>query len=400
MKDKLVAGLDIGTTKICILIARIKAGEDFEILGVGTAPSQGLDKGVVTDIKKASSMIEIVVRKAEAGAGLKIKQIWVSIAGEHIQGINNQGFIKVERKDKIITSKEVEKALKEVSAVLRPSGREIIHVLPQEFVINGQNEVKDPIGMAGTTLGARAYIVTASSNCRQDIENSVRAIGYQCEGVTLQCLASSMATLSPDEENLGVVLLDIGGGTTDVAVFLKKGMRFTYVLGVGGNHITNDIAMAFHTSREKAEEIKIKYGAASPGYFKEGEEIEVEKVAERGIYKIKENDLLEVIQPRVDEILKLVDRELEKSGYKDLITAGVVLTGGCSLLRGIKERAEKVLGLPTRIGYTYIREPEELSNPSYATAVGLILYGIKKRKEFASQDKLWVRIKKWLKEFF
>ncbi len=400
MKDKLIAGLDIGTTKICVLIARIKQGEDFEILGVGTAPSQGLTKGVITDIKKTSSMIKAAVRKAEARAGLKIKRIWVSIAGGHIQGTNSQGFIKIEKEDKRITSKEVEKALEETSHIILPSDKEIIHILPQEFVINGQNEVKDPIGITGTTLGARAHVITASSNCRQDIENSVESLRYKCEGITLQCLASSMATLSPDEEDLGVALLDIGGGTTDLAVFLKKGMRFTYVLGVGGNQITNDIAVGFHTTKVKAEEMKIGYGAALPGYFKKEEGIEVEKVAERGVYRIKEKDLLGVIQPRVEEMFELVDKELKKSGYKDLITAGIVLTGGSSLLRGIKEKAEEVLGLPTRIGYTNIKDPQELANPIYATSVGLILYGIKRRKELASKAKFGVRVKKWLKDFF
>ncbi len=400
MKDKLIAGLDIGTTKICVLIARVKQGEDFEILGVGTAPSQGLKKGVISDIKKTSSMIKAAVRKAEARAGLKIKRIRASIAGNHIQGTNNQGFIKIEKEDKRITSKEVEKALEEASHIILPSGREIIHILPQEFVINGQNEVKEPIGITGTTLGARVHVITASSNCRQDIENSVESLGYKYEGVTLQCLASSMATLSPDEEDLGVALLDIGGGTTDLAVFLKKGMRFTYVLGVGGNQITNDIAVGFHTTKVKAEEIKIRYGAVLPGYFKKKEEIEVEKVAERGAYRIKEKDLLGVIQPRVEEMFELVDKELKKSGYKDLITAGVVLTGGSSLLKGIKEKAEEVLGLPARIGYTSIKDPQGLNNPIYATAVGLILYGIKRRKELASKNKLRARVKRWLKDFF
>ncbi|MCK4419726.1 cell division protein FtsA [Candidatus Aerophobetes bacterium] len=400
MKDKLIAGLDIGTTKICVLIARVKQGEDFEILGVGTAPSQGLKKGVISDIKKTSSMIKAAVRKAEARAGLKIKRIRASIAGNHIQGTNNQGFIKIEKEDKRITSKEVEKALEEASHIILPSGREIIHILPQEFVINGQNEVKEPIGITGTTLGARVHVITASSNCRQDIENSVESLGYKYEGVTLQCLASSMATLSPDEEDLGVALLDIGGGTTDLAVFLKKGMRFTYVLGVGGNQITNDIAVGFHTTKVKAEEIKIRYGAVLPGYFKKKEEIEVEKVAERGAHRIKEKDLLGVIQPRVEEMFELVDKELKKSGYKDLITAGVVLTGGSSLLKGIKEKAEEVLGLPARIGYTSIKDPQGLNNPIYATAVGLILYGIKRRKELASKNKLRARVKRWLKDFF
>lgn len=398
--DELVVGLDIGTTKVCVLIARIREKEEFEILGIGTAPSQGISKGVVTDIGKTSSMIEEAAKKAEAQAGLKVKRAWVSIAGNHIQAADNQGFVKVEKEDKVITAKDVEKVLQEASHITLPSDREIIHILPQEFIINGRNEVKEPIGMNGTTLGVKVHIVTASSSSRQDIETSVKQVQYECEGVTLQCLASAMATLFPDEEDLGVALLDIGGGTTDLAIFLKEGMRFTYVLGVGGNHITNDIAVGFHTGHQVAERVKIEYGCASESLLKRGEKLEIEGVAERGISKIGQDDLFEVIEPRVKEMFELVDKELMKSGYKDLITAGMVLTGGCSLLKGIKEKAEEVTGLPTRIGYTHMKEPEELVSPVYATVLGLILYGIKRREELVSKEKIAVRIKEWLKDFF
>ena len=398
--DELVVGLDIGTTKVCVLIARIREKEEFEILGIGTAPSQGISKGVVTDISKTSSMIEKATKKAEAQAGLKVKRAWVSIAGNHIQAADNQGFVKVEKEDKVITAKDVEKVLQEASHITLASDREIIHILPQEFIINGRNEVKEPIGMNGTTLGVKVHIVTASSSSRQDIETSVKQVQYECEGVTLQCLASAMATLFPDEEDLGVALLDIGGGTTDLAIFLKEGMRFTYVLGVGGNHITNDIAVRFHTGHQVAERVKIEYGCASESLLRRGEKLEIEGVAERGISKIGQDDLFEVIEPRVKEMFELVDKELMKSGYKDLITAGMVLTGGCSLLKGIKEKAEEVTGLPTRIGYTHMKEPEELISPVYATVLGLILYGIKRREELVSKEKIAVRIKEWLKDFF
>jgi len=398
--DELVVGLDIGTTKVCVLIARIREKEEFEILGMGTAPSQGISKGVVTDISKTSSMIEEAAKKAEAQAGLKVKRAWVSIAGSHIQAADNQGFVKVEKEDRVITAKDVEKVLQEASHITLPSDREIIHILPQEFIINGRNEVKEPIGMNGTTLGVKVHIVTASSSSRQDIETSVKQVQYECEGVTLQCLASAMATLFPDEEDLGVALLDIGGGTTDLAIFLKEGMRFTYVLGVGGNHITNDIAVGFHTGHQVAERVKIEYGCASESLLKRGGKLEIEGVAERGISKIGQDDLFEVIEPRVKEMFELVDKELMKSGYKDLITAGMVLTGGCSLLKGIKEKAEEVTGLPTRIGYTHMKEPEELISPVYATVLGLILYGIKRRGELVHKERVEVRIKEWLKDFF
>ncbi|MEA3485600.1 MAG: cell division protein FtsA [Candidatus Aerophobetes bacterium] len=400
MKKYLVVGLDIGTTKICTLIAKIKEGRDFEVVGIGKAPSRGLNKGVVTNIKKTSQVIKNSLKRAEFDAGLKIKEAWVSIAGAHIQGRDNRGFTKIEKKKRVITAKDVESVLEDASHLVLPPNREIIHVLPQEFLIDDQDEIKDPIGMRGARLEAKVHIVTASSSHRRNIENSLRQAGYEPEGVVLQSLASGMATLSPEEQNLGVVLLDIGGGTTDLAIFLKEGIRFTRVLGVGGNHITNDIAIGLHTTRPKAEEIKIKYGSALVDSLEMDEEIQVERVAERGTYRIKKEVLVRIIQMRVEEILELANKELKKSGYKDLITAGTVITGGCSLLRGIKEKAEEKLGLPARIGYPRISKLGELNSPIYATAIGLILYGIKERERLASRDKLGVRIKEWIKDFF
>ncbi len=400
MKDDLLVGLDIGTTKICALIAKTEKERDFELIGIGIDPSEGLNKGVITDIEKASRVVKKALNKAEFGAGLKVRQSWVSIAGDHIQAQDSHGLVKIEKGDRIITVKDVEKVLEDASHLVLSPDREIIHVLPQEFLVDEQSRVKKPIGISAATLGVRAHIVTAASTCRQNIENSVLQAGHECEGMVLQSLASAMATLFPEEEDLGVALLDIGGGTTDLAIFLREGMRYTTVLGIGGNHITNDIAVGFHTTTTKAEEIKVRYGSASLSCLHTDEKIEVERVAGRETYIASGEKLVEVIQPRVEEMFELVDRELKKSGYKDLITAGVVLTGGCSLLRGIKEVSEKKLGLPTRIGYTRIKEPEELTSPIYATAVGLILYGIKKREEFISKDKLGVRIKEWLKEFF
>ena len=400
MKDDLLVGLDIGTTKICVLIAKMKEKRDFELIGIGIDHSEGLNKGIITDIEKASRVVKKALNKAEFDAGLKVRQSWVSIAGDHIQAQDSHGLVKIEKGDRIVTAGDVEKVLEDASHLVLSPDREIIHVLPQEFLVDEQSGVKKPIGISAATLGVRAHIITAASTYRQNIENSVLQAGYECEGMVLQSLASAMATLFPEEEDLGVVLLDIGGGTTDLAIFLREGIRYTKVLGVGGNHITNDIAMRFHTTTAKAEEIKVRYGSACLSRLDTDEKIEVERVAGRDRYMASGEELVEVIQPRVEEIFELVDRELNKSGYKDLITAGVVLTGGCSLLRGIKEISEKVLGLPTRIGYTHIKEPKEFTSPMYATAVGLVLYGIKRREELASRDKLGVRIKEWLKEFF
>jgi len=399
LRKDLLIGLDIGTTKVCALIAKIKENK-FEIIGIGKSFSQGLSKGMIVNIEEASRGIEKAVKEAEFDAGFKISQVWASIAGNHIQGMDNSGFFNISSEDKIITHKDVEKALENASRLTLPPNREIIHTLPQEFTIDGQSGIKRPIGMSGTYLGVKVYIVTASSTYRQNIENSVKNGGYGVEGVVLQSLASGMATLSPEEEDMGVALIDIGGGTTDVAIFLEDGIRFSCALGVGGNHITNDIAVGLHTTRTNAEKIKIKYGSTSMSPSCEGEAIEIKGVMGRRTYKVKGEDLIKIIDMRVGEIFELVDRELEKSGYKDLITSGIVLTGGCSLLRGIKEKAEEKIGLPVRIGYPRLKNLDTLNSPIYATAVGLILYGMKERKKVSSKNTLEVRIKEWIKDFF
>ncbi len=400
MKKDLLVGLDVGTTKIFALVSKIKRGGGFDILGAGIAPSQGITKGVITNIKETSQRIKKVIKKAELDSGTRVERVWVSIAGSHIQGRDNQSFIKVKNQDHIITPREIERVLKESSSIVLPPERKIIHVLPLDYIVDGQNRIKDPIGMVGAHLQAKVHLVTASSAHRQNIEISVEKAGYESEGVVLQSLASAISTLMPEEEDLGVALLDIGGGTTDVAIFLEEGMKFTSVLPVGGNHITNDIAVGFHTTRERAEEIKIKYGAASLDYLDKDESIQVKGVAGRGIYTEKKSRLIQIIQLRVEEIFELVDQKLKKSGYKDLVTSGIVLTGGSSLLTGIKEKAEEKLGLPTRIGYPRIKGLKQLRSPLYATGVGLILYGLKKREELFFKEKLGIRIKEWIKGFF
>jgi len=398
-KADLIVGLDIGTTKICVLIAKVK-DKKIEIVGIGKTPSCGLSKGMIIDIKKTSRAIRKALREAEFDAGLKVKQGWASIAGSHIQGEEHRGFIKIKKEDKLITSKDKMRVLEDASHPTIAPDREIIHILPWEFIIDGQNQIKEPIGMSGNLLEVKVYIVSAPFTYCQNIENSIQKGGYELEGIVLQSLASSMSTLSQEEKELGVVLLDIGGGTTDLAIFLDGGMRLTRVLTAGGNYLTNDIAVAFHTTRERAERIKLKYGTASVDLVEDDERIEIEKVAGRGNYTIARRDLARVIQMRIDEIFELIDKELRKSGFRQLITAGVVLTGGCSLLEGIKERAEEKLDLPIRIGYPRIDHPKKIVNPIYATAVGLILYGMKKKEEIAQREGKIVRIKEWFKHFF
>ncbi len=400
MKDDLVVGLDIGTTKVCALVARLNGEGRLDVLGVGKSSSRGVSKGLVTDIEETSQAVKKAVTLAELDAGLKVSRVWVSIAGDHILGQDSRGFVRITGEDRTVAAKDVEEVMKEASQLVLPPDREIIHVLPQQFLIDGQDRVKQPIGMKGTHLGVGVHVVTASSAWRGNIENCVRRAGYESEGVVLQSLASAMATVLPQEEDLGVVLVDIGGGTTDLAIFLREGLRFTGVIAVGGSHITNDIAVGLHTTREKAEEIKLKYGTLSSVRVRGREKIRVERIAGRGSYTIERKDLVRIVDPRMQEIFELVGKELTRSGYRDLLSAGLVLTGGTSLLVGVKELAEDQLGLPTKIGEPHVEKPEELTSPIYATVVGLVLYGIKQREELVSEERPGMRIKEWLKEFF
>jgi len=393
-------GLDIGTTKICALVARLNEEGRLDILGVGKSSSRGVSKGLVTDIEETSQAVKEAMTLAELDAGLKASRVWVSIAGDHILAQDSRGFVKITGEDRTVAAKDVEEVMKEASQLVLPPDREIIHVLAQRFLIDGQDLVKQPIGMKGTHLGVGVHVVTASSAWRGNIENCVRRAGYESEGVVLQSLASAMATVLPQEEDLGVVLVDIGGGTTDLAIFLKEGLRFTRVIAIGGSHITNDIAVGLHTTREKAEEIKLKYGTLSSARVRGREKIRVERIAGRGSYTIERKDLVRIIDPRMQEIFELVEKELTRSGYRDLLSAGLILTGGTSLLVGVKELAEDQLGLPTKIGEPHVERPAELTSPIYATVVGLVLYGIKRKEELVSEERLGMRIKEWLKEFF
>ncbi len=400
MRENLLVGLDIGTTKICVLIAKFKENKSLEIMGLGKVPSLGVRKGVIVDIPQTARMVKEAIKRAEFDAGLRIKEAWVSIAGEHIQSQDNRGFLKINREDGIIRVRDVERVLEDASRVAMPKGREIIHKLPQEFVVDGQDQINEPLGMRGAHLEARVHLVTAASGYCQNMEVGVQMGGCQLAGMVLQSLASGMATLLPEEEDLGVTIVDIGGGTTDVAIFLREGLRFTEVLAVGGNHITNDLAVGLHITRENAEILKINQGTALTDGIGEDEEIEVERVAGRGKTKVKKKTLARIIELRVEEIFELVDIALRKSGLRGLITSGVVLSGGSSLLNGIKEKTEKQLNLPVRIGYPRIKSTSRLNSPVYATVVGLVIYALKQKREASDQNTLGMRIKGWLREFF
>jgi len=292
LRENLLVGLDIGTTKICVLIAKFKENKSLEIMGLGKVPSLGVRKGVIVDIPQTARMVKEAIKRAEFDAGLRIKEAWVSIAGEHIQSQDNRGFLKINREDGIIRVRDVERVLEDASRVAMPKGREIIHKLPQEFVVDGQDQINEPLGMRGAHLEARVHLVTAASGYCQNMEVGVQMGGCQLAGMVLQSLASGMATLLPEEEDLGVTIVDIGGGTTDVAIFLREGLRFTEVLAVGGNHITNDLAVGLHITRENAEILKINQGTALTDGIGEDEEIEVERVAGRGKTKVKKKNAI------------------------------------------------------------------------------------------------------------
>lgn len=398
-KRELIVGLDIGTSKICAIVGKIKENR-INILGSGTTSSRGVIKGQITNVADVSAQIREAVKAAELDTGHRIDRMWVSIAGSHIQGQDNQGFVRITGMDKEISTKDIEEALEQASSIVLPPGREIIHVLTQDYIIDGQNQIKNPQGMKGSQFQVKVHIVTGSSSFCKNIEDSVQDAGYELEGLVLQPLASGISTVLPEEEDVGVVLMDVGGGTTDLAVFLKEGLRFTKVIAVGGDHITNDIAVGLHTNPEEAEDIKLHHGIASVDYLKEDEFLEVEGIAGRGRYRVKRSTLAHIIQLRIEELFELADIELKRSGYKGLITAGVVLTGGSSLLPGIKEKAEEKLNLPVRIGYPRFKPPSNLQNPAYATGIGLLLFGLKEQQEIASREKLGVKIKEWIKDFF
>ncbi len=399
-KKSLIAGLDIGTSKICAIIGKIKE-DGLRIAGSSVLPSKGVVKGVIANIDKTSGQIKKVIKAAELDAGRKIdKLFWVSIAGSHIQGKDNQSFVSIKGVEQTITAKDQEGALRRASSIALLPDREIIHTLIEDYVVDGQNQIKNPIGMRGVNLQLKTHLITASSGCCQNIEESVRKAGYEVERLVLQPLASGVSTLLPKEQELGVVLLDIGAGTTDLAVFLREGLRFTKVIAVGGNHLTNDIAVGLHISQEKAERIKLQHGIASIDLLDKDEHLEVEGIAGRGKYQMKRSTIVHIIQLRIEELLELIDLQLRNSGYKELITAGVVLTGGSSLLPGIKEKTEEKLGLPARIGYPRINHSEKIFSPTYATGIGLLLWGMKIREELVSKEKLNVKLKEWLKNFF
>jgi cell division protein FtsA len=376
-EGKFYAGLDIGTTKITAIVAEPEeSGEGVRIVGVGTAPSDGLKRGVVVNLERTVHSIQHAVAQAEAMCGREIHGVFAGIAGDHIRGINSRGVIAVARKDAEIRTSDVDRVVEAAKAVAIPTDREILHVLPQEFIVDDQDGIRNPVGMSGVRLEAEVHIITgAASACRNVLKAAERA-GLYVDELVLEPLASANAVLTQDERDLGVVLLDIGGGTTDVAVFFEGSIRHTAVIGLGGSNVTNDIAIGLRTPVDRAERLKLTSGCALTSMVRPEEMVQVPAVGGRPDRDISRHMLAVMIESRAEEILTLAAKEVRKNHVSDLLGAGVVLTGGASALPGMPELAEQVFDLPARRGLPQCvsGRTEDVNDPRFATGVGLVLH--------------------------
>jgi cell division protein FtsA len=370
-----IVGLDMGTSKIVAIVAEITPEGGFEIIGTGTQPSRGLKKGVVVNIEATMASIQRVIEEAELMANCRITEVYTGIAGSHIRSLNSSGMVAI--KEKEVTQADIDRVVETAKAIAIPNDQQILHILPQEFIIDGQEDVREPLGMSGVRLEVKVHIVTGAVSSVENITKCVRRCGLEVRDVILQPLASSIAVISEDEKDLGVCLMDIGGGTTDLAVFVGGAIRHTAVIPIAGDQVTNDIAMTLRTPTKDAEELKIRHGCALRQLAGVNEMIEVPGVGDRPARKLSRQTLAEVIEPRVEELYSLVQAELRRSGFEELLSSGIVLTGGTAQLQGMAELGEEVFHLPVRIGVpAYTGGLAELvRSPSYATAVGLLIEG-------------------------
>jgi cell division protein FtsA len=405
-KTNVIVGLDLGTTKTCVIVGEI-TDQGIDIIGIGSYPSEGLRKGVVVNIDSTVEAIKKAVDEAEHMSGCEISSVYAGIAGGHIKGQNSLGIVAVKGRE--VDEEDVQRAIEASKAIAIPTDREILHTLPQNFIVDDQDGIRDPVGMSGVRLEAKVHIVTGAVTSIQNIVKSVNRVGLEINEIILEQIASSEAVLSNDEKDLGVALIDIGGGTTDIAVFTAGSVKHTAILPVGGNYLTSDIATGLRTPLADAEKIKIKYGCAFSALIAKEETIEVPSVGGREPREVSRQILGRIVAPRMEEILTLAYKEIVKSGYEDILAAGVVLTGGTALLEGITELAEQIFNMPVRRGRpTGIGGLNDVVNsPMYATGVGLVLYGskhISKNAFIQGGGSLFVnmfkKIKKWFLEFF
>lgn len=410
-KRDVVIGLDIGTTKICCIVGELTEGNGtrpgIDIVGIGTAPSTGLRKGAVVNIESTVESIAKAVEEAELMAGIDISSVYAGIAGGHIKSFNSQGVVAI--KDKEINAQDVARVIDAAKAVAIPLDRELIHIIPQEYIVDDQDGIRDPIGMSGVRLEAKVHIVTGAVTSAQNLIKCANKAGLNVNEICLEPIASAEAVLTDDERELGVVLIDIGGGTSDIAIFREGSVVHTSVLAIGGSHVTSDIAVGLRTPQHEAEEIKLKWGCAMQALVGPDEMIEVPGVGGRKSRTVPRRLLTEIIEPRIEELFRLIENEVMKSGFHDLLSAGIVITGGASLMEGMPELAEMVFELPVKrglpLGVGGLRDV--VNSPKFATAVGLLHYGARNSmrarfpiRERNIYDKVKGSMKTWIHDLF
>ena len=378
--ERIMVGLDIGTTKICAIVASIDEQERINILGVGKAPSDGLNRGVVVNIDKTVNAIKEAIAQAELASGIQVNSVNVGIAGDHIRSMRSKGVITINNRDNEITAQDVERLLEDCQRIMLPTDQQILHVIPQEFVVDGQDGISDPVGMSGMRMEAEVHIITGLVSAAKNIYRCVERAGYQVADIILEPLASSYSALDAEEKEAGVVLVDIGGGTIDVAIFQESTIRHTAVIAVAGQKVTDDIRIGLSVLDDQAESLKRKHGESYADLIQEDEVITVPGIAGRPPKEITKSILGKIIQARMEEILEIVGIEIKRSGYSDALSAGVVLTGGGSLVKNICPLANESLGMDAKIGLPLGITGglvEEVNSPIYATAVGLVIHALK-----------------------
>lgn len=381
MTNNLIVGLDIGTSKVVAIVAEVSDNNSVEIIGVGSSLSYGLSKGVVVNIESTVRSIQSAIEEAELMAGCDIRSVYTGIAGSHIRSLNSHGIVAI--RDNEVSEGDIERVIDAAKAVAIPADQRILHVLPQEFIIDGQSSIKKPLSMSGTRLESKVHIVTGSVSAIHNIVKCIRRCDLEVDEIILEQLASSYAVLSDDEKQLGVCLIDIGGGTTDIAIFSEGSIYHTAVIPIAGDQATNDIAIALRTPTQNAENIKIQYACALSRLAQEDETIKVSGIGDRPERSIAKQMLAEVVQPRYEELFELAREELSRSGYENLVAAGVVLTGGAAKMEGAVDLAEEIFQLPVRLGVPQHIQGlvEGVKNPIHATGVGLLLFGHKQANE-------------------
>lgn len=406
-QKNMVVGLDIGTSKIVAIVGEVSEDGQIDIVGLGSCPSHGLKKGVVVNIDSTVQSIRRAVEEAELMAGCRIHSVNAGIAGSHIQSMNSHGIVAV--RDREVTHTDIERVIDAAQAVAIPQDQRILHVLPQEYVVDFQEGIREPVGMSGVRLEAKVHLVTGAVNAAQNIERCIERCDLQVDDLVLEQLASSYSVLTDDERELGVCMVDIGGGTTDIAIFIEGAIRHTAVIPIAGDQVTNDIAMALRTPTQHAEKIKIKYACALTQLAKVDETIKVPSVGDRPPRDLSRQALAEVVEPRYDELFTLIQSELRRSGFEDLVAAGIVLTGGTAKMEGVVELAEEIFHMPVRLarphGVSGLQDV--INNPIYSTSVGLLLHAVKQQENKAlkkldeNQEKNgFSRIKDWIKGNF